>query len=139
MNPTSPDYQCVYEGNLRTRMTHERSKSEVITDAPIDNQGNGEAFSPTDLVSSALCSCVMTIMGIKARDMGLDSVEMSAKVWKKMASNPRRIAKIEIELELRIPGATDQQKIILERTTKACPVARSLHPDTQKDIAFKWL
>jgi len=120
-------------------MTHERSKSEVITDAPIDNQGNGEAFSPTDLVSSALCSCVMTIMGIKARDMGLDSVEMSAKVWKKMASNPRRIAKIEIELELRIPGATDQQKIILERTTKACPVARSLHPDTQKDIAFKWL
>lgn len=139
MNPTSPDYQCVYEGNLRTRMTHKRSKSEVITDAPIDNQGNGEAFSPTDLVSSALCSCVMTIMGIKARDMGLDSVEMSAKVWKKMASNPRRIAKIEIELELRIPGATDQQKIILERTTRACPVARSLHPDTQKDVTFKWL
>lgn len=139
MNPTSPDYQCVYEGNLRTRMTHKRSKSEIITDAPIDNQGNGEAFSPTDLVSSALCSCVMTIMGIKARDMGLDSVEMSAKVWKKMASNPRRIAKIEIELELRIPGATDQQKIILERTTRACPVARSLHPDTQKDVTFKWL
>ncbi len=139
MNNTSPDYRSVYEGNLRTRMTHTRSNSEVITDAPIDNQGNGEAFSPTDLVSSALCSCVMTIMGIKARDMGLDPIEMSAKVWKSMASNPRRIAKIEIQLDLRIPGATDQQKTILERTTKACPVARSLHPDTQKIIAFNWL
>ena len=139
MNNTSPDYRSVYEGNLRTRMTHTRSNSEVITDAPIDNQGNGEAFSPTDLVSSALCSCVMTIMGIKARDMGLDPIEMSAKVRKSMASNPRRIAKIEIQLDLRIPGATDQQKTILERTTKACPVARSLHPDTQKIIAFNWL
>jgi len=69
-------------------MTHERSKSEVITDAPIDNQGNGEAFSPTDLVSSALCSCVMTIMGIKARDMGLDSVEMARKSGKKWLRIP---------------------------------------------------
>lgn len=138
MNASAHSYELTYEGNLRTTMTHLRSGQSVITDAPLDNQGKGEAFSPTDLVSAALAACVMTIMGIKASDMGYDEVEMEAKVWKEMASNPRRIGAIEVALDLHIPGVTEQEKTILERTTKACPVARSLHPDTQKRISFNW-
>lgn len=138
MPTSSPHFTLAYQGDLRTSMQHVKSKSTVITDAPVDNHGKGEAFSPTDLVCSALASCVMTIMAIKASDMGHTDIEMDARVWKTMASNPRRIAKIEVELDLHIPNATDQQKTVLERTTKACPVARSLHPDTQKAIVFNW-
>ena len=138
MNSTPHQYELAYQGSLRTTMTHLRSGDQVITDAPVDNEGKGEAFSPTDLVSAALAACVMTIMGIKARDMGYDAIEMNAKVWKEMASNPRRIGAIWVDLDLHIPHVTDQQKVVLERTTKACPVARSLHPDTQKRITFNW-
>ena len=138
MTTTTPNYTLAYRGQLRTAMTHLQSNSEVITDAPVDNHGKGEAFSPTDLVSAALASCVMTIMAIKAGDMGYESIEMEAKVWKTMASNPRRIARIQVEVNMHIPGVTDQQKLILERTTKACPVARSLHPDTTKEVVFNW-
>ena len=138
MTTTPPNYTLAYQGQLRTAMKHLQSNSEVITDAPVDNHGKGEAFSPTDLVSAALASCVMTIMAIKAGDMGHKTIEMEAKVWKTMASNPRRIARIQVELDLNIPGLSDQQKLILERTTKACPVARSLHPDTTKEVVFNW-
>ncbi|MGB0248839.1 MAG: OsmC family protein [Flavobacteriales bacterium] len=138
MTSTTPHYTLAYQGQLRTAMQHLRSNSQVITDAPVDNRGKGEAFSPTDLVSAALASCVMTIMAIKAGDMGHETIDMEARVWKTMASNPRRIARIQVELDLHIPGVTDQQKLILERTTKACPVARSLHPDTQKEVVFNW-
>lgn len=138
MNSTSHQYELAYQGSLRTTMTHLRSGDQVITDAPVDNEGKGEAFSPTDLVSAALAACVMTIMGIKARDMGHEKIEMNAKVWKEMASNPRRIGTIRVDLDLHIPDVTDQQKVILERTTKACPVARSLHPDTHKRVTFNW-
>jgi uncharacterized OsmC-like protein len=138
MTSTTPHYTLAYQGQLRTAMQHLQSNSQVITDAPVDNRGKGEAFSPTDLVSAALASCVMTIMAIKAGDMGHETIDMEARVWKTMASNPRRIARIQVELDLHIPEVTDQQKIILERTTKACPVARSLHPDTQKEVVFNW-
>ena len=80
----------------------------------------------------------MTIMAIKAGDMGHETIDMEARVWKTMASNPRRIARIQVELDLYVPEVTAQQKRILERTTKACPVARSLHPDTQKEVVFNW-
>ena len=139
MTTTTPNYTLAYQGELRTSIKHLQSESEVITDAPKDNRGKGEAFSPTDLASAALASCVMTIMAIKAGDMGYDSIEMQARVWKTMASTPRRNACIKVELDLHIPGITEQQKLILERTTKACPVARSLHPDTHEDIVFNWL
>jgi uncharacterized OsmC-like protein len=119
-------------------MTHHQSNQVVVTDAPLDNNGKGEYFSPTDLVSAALASCVMTILGIKARDMGFEDVKMEAKVWKTMASNPRRIGKIIVELVVRISGITDQQRIILERTTRACPVARSLSAETEKEVTFIW-
>ncbi len=138
MTSTTPHYTLAYQGQLRTAMQHLQSNSQVITDAPVDNRGKGEAFSPTDLVSAALASCVMTIMAIKAGDMGHETIDMEARVWKTMASNPRRIARIQVELDLHIPEVTNQQKLILERTTKACPVARSLHPDTQKEVVFNW-
>ena len=138
MTSTTPHYTLAYKGQLRTAMQHLQSNSQVITDAPVDNRGKGEAFSPTDLVSAALASCVMTIMAIKAGDMGHETIDIEARVWKTMASNPRRIARIQVELDLYVPEVTAQQKRILERTTKACPVARSLHPDTQKEVVFNW-
>ena len=138
MTSTTPHYTLAYQGQLRTAMQHLQSNSQVITDAPVDNRGKGDAFSPTDLVSAALASCVMTIMAIKAGDMGHETIDMEARVWKTMASNPRRIARIQVELDLHIPEVTDQQKLILQRTTNACPVARSLHPDTQKEVVFNW-
>ena len=134
----SADYSLHYQGDLRTSMMHHRSSQVVITDAPVDNNGKGESFSPTDLVCSALASCIMTILGIKARDMGYEKVEMEAQVWKSMASNPRRIGKITVALRVQIEGATDQQKVILERTTRACPVARSLSSGTEKEVTFLW-
>ncbi|MGB1121973.1 MAG: OsmC family protein, partial [Flavobacteriales bacterium] len=112
MTTSTPHYTLTYEGQLRTTVKHLQSSSEIITDAPVDNRGKGESFSPTDLVSSALASCVMTIMAIKAGDMGHETIDMEARVWKTMASNPRRIARIQVELDLHIPGVTDQQKLI---------------------------
>lgn len=135
----SADYSLLYQGDLRTSITHHRSGEVVVTDAPVDNNGKGESFSPTDLVCSALASCVMTILGIKARDMGYENVEMKADVWKTMATNPRRIGKIKVALEVRIEGLTDQQRTILERTTRACPVAHSLSSGTEKEVTFDWL
>ena len=134
----TPQYKLTYENPLRTRMTHIASGQEVITDAPLDNQGLGQAFSPTDLVSAALASCIMTIMGIKATDMSLAIESLDASVTKTMASNPRRIQCIDIALAIQIPGATEKQREILERTTRACPVARSLHGDVKKNISFDW-
>ena len=134
----TPQYKLTYENPLRTRMTHIASGQEVITDAPLDNQGLGQAFSPTDLVSAGLASCIMTIMGIKAKDMSLAIESLDASVTKTMASNPRRIQCIDIALAIQIPGATEKQREILERTTRACPVARSLHGDVKKNISFDW-
>tara|TARA_B110000285_G_scaffold232177_1_gene302630 strand:+ start:2774 stop:3160 length:387 start_codon:yes stop_codon:yes gene_type:complete len=119
-------------------MQHIASGQEVITDAPVDNNGLGQAFSPTDLVSAALASCVMTIMGIKAKDMGLSIGSMHASVRKTMASNPRRIDCIDIVLKIDVPGVTEKQRELLERTTRACPVARSLHGDVTKNVSFDW-
>lgn len=134
----SADYSLHYQGDLRTSIKHHRSGQVVVSDAPVDNNGKGESFSPTDLVCSALASCVMTILGIKARDMGYSEVQMKANVWKTMTSNPRRIGKIRVALEVRIEGITNQQRTILERTTRACPVARSLSSETEKEVTFYW-
>lgn len=138
MNSMTPQFQLTYQDPLRTRMKHLASGQEVITDAPLDNQGLGQAFSPTDLVSAALASCIMTIMGIKAEDMGLTIESMNASVTKTMASNPRRIDCIEIQLEINIKEANAKQRELLERTTRACPVARSLHGDVTKNVSFNW-
>lgn len=129
--------KVTYKGNLRTECVHLKSGNAFITDAPTDNNGKGEAFSPTDTVATALASCMLTMMGIKARDLGHDLEGTTAMVTKHMASDPRRIAKIEVVLDF--PSSPDAKtKTILERTANTCPVHYSLHPDIEKDITFNW-
>ena len=129
--------KVTYLGNLRTESVHLKSSNTFITDAPLDNNGKGEAFSPTDTVATGLASCMITVMGIKARDLGLDMTGTTAHVTKIMASDPRRISKIKVVFDF--PFETDKKtKTILERTANTCPVHYSLHPDIEKDITFNW-
>lgn len=129
--------KVTYLGNLRTESVHIKSNNSFITDAPVDNNGKGEAFSPTDTVATGLGSCMLTVMGIKARDMGVDMTGSTAEITKTMASDPRRISKIEVVLNLPFE-ADDKTKTILERTANTCPVHHSLHPDIEKDVTFNW-
>jgi uncharacterized OsmC-like protein len=129
--------KVTYLGELRTSSIHLQSGNEIISDAPIDNNGKGEAFSPTDTVANALASCMMTIMGIKARDMEVDITGATASVTKIMNAEPRRIGVIEITFDMNI--AVDQKnKIILERAAMTCPVFLSLNTEIEKRIAFNW-
>ena len=126
-----------YLGDLRTSAIHIASDKNFITDAPIDNQGKGEAFSPTDTVATALASCLLTIMGIKARDLNIDIKNTTAEVSKVMASNPRRIS--EIQITVNFTKSYDQRiKKILEKAALACPVSNSLHPNLKQNILFNW-
>ena len=126
-----------YLGDLRTSAIHIASDKNIITDAPIDNQGKGEAFSPTDTVATALASCLLTIMGIKARDLNIDIKNTTAEVSKVMASNLRRIS--EIQITVNFTRSYDQRiKKILEKASLACPVSNSLHPDLKQNILFNW-
>ena len=126
-----------YLGDLRTSAIHIASGKNIITDAPIDNQGKGEAFSPTDTVATALASCLLTIIGIKARDLNIDIKNTTAEVCKVMASNPRRIS--EIEITVNFTKSYDQRiKKILEKAALTCPVSNSLHPDLKQNILFNW-
>ena len=129
--------KVVYLGDLRTECTHEQSGDSFITDAPTDNNGKGLAFSPTDTVATGLASCMMTVMGIKARAMDIDMSGTTAEVTKSMAADPRRISKIKILMRLPFK-ADDKTKKILENTGLTCPVLQSLHPDLEKDISFNW-
>jgi putative redox protein len=130
--------KIVYEGNLRTRMTHLYSGTEVLTDAPLDNHGLAQAFSPTDLAATALGSCMMSIMGIKARDMNLELKGTELEVTKVMASNPRRISEVHVTIKFPPNNFSDKDKTILENSARTCPVAQSLHPDIKQDIVFNW-
>lgn len=127
--------RVVYKGDLRTECEHLQSQTKILTDAPLDNQGKGEAFSPTDTVATALASCMLTIMGIKARDLGLDLVDSYAEVTKEMAADPRRISGIKVDLFIK-GNFTDKERTILEKSAKTCPVMNSIHPDIMKDISF---
>jgi uncharacterized OsmC-like protein len=127
-----------YLGELRTRSVHHLSGEVIITDAPPDNQGRGEAFSPTDLCATSLANCMMTIIGISARNHGLDITGATAEVTKIMAANPRRIAGIEMVITMPKNGFTDGQKKILETAARSCPVALSLHPDLVQGMHFEW-
>lgn len=126
-----------YLGNLRTSSVHLKSGNEIISDAPTDNNGKGEAFSPTDTVANGLASCMMTIMGIKANGMEIDLVGAKAEVTKTMASDPRRISKIEVNFSMP-SGIDSKSQTILERAANTCPVHYSLHPDIEKVITFNW-
>lgn len=129
--------KVTYLGNLRTECEHLTSGSTYITDAPIDNNGKGEAFSPTDTVATGLANCMLTVMGIKARELGVDLTASTALVTKTMAANPRRISKIEVEFSLPAKVSEKNQKI-LENTGNTCPVHHSLHPAIEKLITFNW-
>lgn len=129
--------QVQYDGELRCRATHLRSGDEITTDAPIDNNGKGEAFSPTDLLATSLASCILTVMGIKARSLGFDLEDASAEVVKEMESNPRRIGTVAVKISLR-QNCDEATKEILERVGQNCPVAQSLHPDLIQSISFEW-
>lgn len=127
--------KVTYLGNLRTECEHLRSSANFITDAPVDNEGKGEAFSPTDTVATALASCMFTIIGIKARDHKLNVEGAVAEVTKTMDSNPRRISGIKIAITFPEVYSEKEQKI-LERAAKTCPVLYSLHPEIELDISF---
>ncbi len=127
-----------YLGDLRTESTHMKSASKIITDAPTDNNGKGEAFSPTDLVCSALCSCMMTIMGIQAQKHDISLEDLVADVTKVMSANPRKIAKIAISFRLKSTNATEEQLKMLKSAALACPVALSLNQDIQQDVSFEF-
>lgn len=130
--------KVTYNGNLRTTCVHLRSGNEYITDAPVDNKGKGEAFSPTDTVATGLANCMMTMMGIKARDLEVDLTGATAEVTKHMATDPRRISKIEVRFEM--PSSiSDKHRKILEHTANTCPVHYSLHPDIERIIDFDWI
>ena len=129
--------KVIYLGDLRTSSIHIQSGNEVLSDAPVDNNGKGEAFSPTDSVANALATCMMTIMGIKARDLNIDFKGSTAEVTKIMNAEPRRIGAIEIVFEMQ--GVTEQKdKTILERAALTCPVFLSLNTDIEKRITFDW-
>ncbi|MFG4001736.1 OsmC family protein [Flavobacterium aquidurense] len=129
--------KVTYLGDLRTKSIHVQSGSEIISDAPVDNNGKGEAFSPTDTVANALASCMMTIMGIKARDLKVDFIGSTAEVTKIMNAEPRRIGAIEIVFEMQ--GVEDEKnKTILERAAMTCPVFLSLSSEIEKKITFNW-
>jgi len=129
--------KVVYLGDLRTSSVHLQSGTEIITDAPTDNNGKGEAFSPTDMVANSLATCMLTVMGIKARDLGVDFSGSTAEVTKIMAAEPRRISEIHITFHMNL-DADEKTKTILERTGMTCPVHYSLHPDIKKEITFNW-
>jgi len=129
--------ETTYLGELRTEPVHVQSGTHIITDAPVDNQGKGEAFSPTDLMSASLGSCAMTIMGIAARTHGIDMDGATASITKIMAANPRRVA--EIVVDFKFPKTyTEKEQKILEHAALTCPVYLSLHPDLVKTVNFGW-
>lgn len=130
--------KILYKGELRSEMTHLKSGEVVITDAPTDNHGKGEAFSPTDLVATALASCMLTTMGIKANQMGVDIDGADAQVLKVMAADPRRISEVQVQMTFPAKNYSDKDRTVLEQTALHCPVAKSLHPDLIQNIAFIW-
>lgn len=127
-----------YLGGLRTKCTHVRSGAEIITDAPIDNKGRGEAFSPTDLVATAYASCMITIMGIYCQEHGLNFSYAKASIVKEMASGPRRIGKLVIEMDLRNNGWSQIEAEKVIRAGKTCPVAKTVANDVELEFTFSF-
>jgi len=125
-----------YVGDLRTEITHLRSGSVIITDAPVDNKGKGEKFSPTDMVASALGSCIFTIMGIAAREHGFSIDGSSCRITKIMTDAPRKIGEIKIEFDLTGYAYSDKQKKILDHCVRTCPVSLSLHESVNQNVTL---
>jgi len=130
--------EITYLGNLRTSAMHLSSKDIIITDAPVDNHGKGEAFSPTDLMSTSLGSCMFTIMGIAAKTHNIDIVGAKCSIQKIMAADPRRVVEIQVNFVFPEKQYSDKEKKILEMAALNCPVAKSLHPDIFQNVKFSY-
>lgn len=131
-------FKNTYLGDLRTESIHIQSGNRIITDAPTDNHGKGEAFSPTDLVCASLASCKMTIMGILANREGIDISGLTCEIEKIMASNPRRISEIKITFELPNSQLSEKHRTMLINAANTCPVALSLHPDIRRTVVYNF-
>lgn len=139
ITPCMHTSEVVYKGELRTVCTHKKSGQQIITDAPLDNNGRGEAFSPTDLLATSLATCMLTVMGIRARAINVNIDGTKAEVLKIMAENPRRVA--EIHVNIFFPSNknySQKEKEVLEHTALNCPVAKSVHPDIKQKVRFHY-
>lgn len=133
------EIRVAYEGDLRTRAVHGPSLGSLVTDAPVDNCGKGESFSPTDLVATALATCMATVIGIKAQQKNLDVRGMTVQVEKHMSEDaPRRIVRLPVTIEIPLSPEHPERKL-LEATALGCPVHHSVHPEIDKPVTFVWL
>ncbi len=130
--------KTVYLGDLRTEITHLQSGNKIVTDAPTDNHGKGEFFSPTDMFAASLASCILTIMGLSAKTYGFDIDGTEVATTKVMGTNPRRVVEIIVEMTFPHNRYTDKERKLMELAANECPVANSLHPDIKKTITFKF-
>lgn len=129
----------VYKGELRTEAEHLYSHNIIETDAPLDNQGKAERFSPTDLMATSLGSCMLTIMGIKARDIQIDLTGVKIEIQKHMKADPRRVGAIDVTFHFPPQLQLDEkQKAIMKNAALTCPVAKSIHPDIEQNVVFNW-
>jgi putative redox protein len=127
----------IYRSSLRTELTHLSSGTTIYTDAPVDNQGKGQSFSPTDLLTASLASCMMTIIGIAAKTHGFNIDQTHYEITKIMSSQPRKVAKIKIELFF--PNTySEHDQAVIEQITKTCPVALSLHPELTQEVIIHY-
>jgi putative redox protein len=130
----------IYNGELRTYCVHEQSSSSIETDAPTDNNGKGERFSPTDLMATSLASCMLTVMGIKARSMDIELKGIEVGVEKIMKADPRRVGGINLSFTFpaALKGVDEKTKQVLKNTAVTCPVAKSIHPDIEVQVNWNW-
>ena len=132
-------FELTYPEPLRTQAVHMGNQQTLVTDAPVDNGGIGEAFSPTDLIAVGLASCIMTILGLRAASRDIHILDMRAEMEKKMSPNPRRVRRIEVGLIVHLDGGTKDDQNWLREEALACPVALSLHPDLLQDIRIEFI
>ena len=130
--------EVIYKGDLRTVLTHMKSGQQVITDAPVDNNGKGEAFSPTDLLATSLGTCMLTVMGIVAKRHTIDIDGTKVEILKVMAESPRRVSEIYLDIFFPAKNYTQKEKDLLEHAAITCPVAKSLHPDVKQKTRFHY-
>ena len=130
--------KITYNGGLRTTSIHERSGMEIITDAPVDNKGKGEAFSPTDLLATSLGNCMLTIIGIAANEHQFNIDGTTVDITKIMGENPRRVIEIVVGFQFPQNDYSEKTKTIIERSARTCPVAQSIHPDIKQSVSFNY-
>ena len=128
----------IYQGDLRCKATHLQSGTEIETDAPTDNQGKGEKFSPTDALCVSLATCIITTLAIKARSISLELSDTKMEVTKHMLKDPRRVGQIDVAIFFPKLEVSEEQKLTLQETGNNCPVAKSLHPDLIMNIQYNW-